>query len=121
FVAAEMTHRRAPKYPPFPRLIPIIVRSPDQQEGGEVFQTKAAAVRSAPERGKQGGRETGRGGPPGAAGGPRMRPYDYFRFAFPLQSGSPRELHELTREAWPTLHPPSGVEFTLDVDPFNMQ
>ena len=46
---------------------------------------------------------------------------DYFRFHFQLQSASPRELHELTREAWPTLHPPSGVEFTLDVDPFNMQ
>ena len=43
---------------------------------------------------------------------------DYFRFQ--LQSARPRELHELTREAWPTLHPPSGVEFTLDVDPFNM-
>ena len=121
FVAAEMVHRRAHNYPPFQRLIRIIVRSRNQQEAGDFSETMAAAFRSAQERRKQEGRQTAEVRLLGPAEAPVFRLKDYFRFHFQLQSASPRELHELTREAWPTLHPPSGVEFTLDVDPFNMQ
>src|SRR5262245_61251681 len=121
FVTAEMTHRRAHNYPPFQRLIRIIVRSRDQQEASEFAETMAAAFRAAQERRKKEGRQTAEVRLLGPAEAPVFRLKDYFRFHYQLQSASPRELHELTREAWPTLHPPSGVEFTLDVDPFNMQ
>src|SRR5262249_44937615 len=121
FVVAEMTHRRAHNYPPFQRLIRIIVRSRDQQEASDFAETMAAAFRAAQERRKKEGRQTAEVRLLGPAEAPVFRLKDYFRFHYQLQSASPRELHELTREAWPTLHPPSGVEFTLDVDPFNMQ
>ena len=44
----------------------------------------------------------------------------YYRFHFQLQSPSAGALHELVRAVMPSARPPSGVEFTLDVDPFNM-
>ena len=49
-----------------------------------------------------------------------LRLKDYFRFHYRLQSVSPRELHELIREVQPLLRSPSGVKFTLGVDPLNM-
>jgi primosomal protein N' (replication factor Y) len=44
----------------------------------------------------------------------------YFRYHFQLQSPSPGALHQVLREVLPPLRPPSGVEFALDVDPYNM-
>ncbi len=120
FVEAEMVHRKAHNYPPFQRLIRIIVRSRDQQVAGDFAETMAAAFHTAHERRRKEGRQTAEVRLLGPAEAPVFRLKDYFRFHFQLQSASPRELHELVREAWPALHPPSGVEYTLDVDPFNM-
>jgi primosomal protein N' len=44
----------------------------------------------------------------------------YYRYHFQLQSPSAATLHRLLRVVLPALRPPNGVEFTLDVDPFNM-
>jgi primosomal protein N' (replication factor Y) len=44
----------------------------------------------------------------------------YHRYHFQLQAPSPGLLHHLLRAVLPLLHPPTGVEYTLDVDPFNM-
>ena len=44
----------------------------------------------------------------------------YHRYHYQMQSLSARTLHELLRAVLPTLHAPTGVEFALDVDPFNM-
>jgi primosomal protein N' (replication factor Y) len=56
----------------------------------------------------------------GPAEAPVFRLKGYFRFHFQLQSASPGTLHQVLRAVLPTLKPPAGVEFTLDVDPFNM-
>ena len=56
----------------------------------------------------------------GPAEAPVFRLKDYFRFHYQLQSVSPAVLHQLIRQVLPTLRPPVGVEFTLDVDPYNM-
>jgi hypothetical protein len=37
-----------------------------------------------------------------------------------LQSPSPGALHQVLRAALPSLRTPSGIEFTIDVDPFQM-
>jgi hypothetical protein len=37
-----------------------------------------------------------------------------------LRSASAAALHQLLRRVLPTVRPPNGVEFTLDLDPFNM-
>ena len=44
----------------------------------------------------------------------------YHRFHFQLQSASAATLHQLLREVVPAVRVPSGVEFTIDVDPLNM-
>jgi primosomal protein N' (replication factor Y) len=49
-----------------------------------------------------------------------FRPKGYFRYHFQLQSPSAATLHQVLRAVLPTQRPPTGVEFTLDVDPVNM-
>ena len=121
FVAAEMVHRRQHNYPPFQRLVRIIVRSKEQQEAADFAETMGRAFHDALERRKTSGRQTAEVRLLGPAEAPVFRLKDYFRFHYQMQSVSPRELHELIREVQPLLRSPSGVEFTLDVDPFNMQ
>jgi primosomal protein N' (replication factor Y) len=118
FVAAEMAHRRQHNYPPYQRLARIIVRSRDQQAASafadqladafqRTLQTKATPT------------------PPevrvlGPAEAPVFRLKGHYRFHFQLQSSSPGTLHQLLRAVLPAQRTPAGVEFTLDVDPFNM-
>jgi len=70
--------------------------------------------------------EGGVGGQPpevrllGPAEAPVFRLKGYYRFHFQLQSSSPGMLHQVLRAVLPAQRPPAGVEFTLDVDPFNM-
>jgi len=92
FVAAEMVHRRAHNYPPFQRLIRIIVRSRDQQEAGDFSETMAARVPRRPERRKQEGRQTGRCAC-SAGGGAGVPAEGLLSLPLQLQSASPRELH----------------------------
>ena len=56
----------------------------------------------------------------GPAEAPVFRLKGYYRYHFQLQSPRPGTLHKLLREVMPALQPPTGVELTLDVDPFNM-
>ena len=56
----------------------------------------------------------------GPAEAPVFRLKGYFRYHFQLQSPSPATLHQVLRAVLPMQRPPTGVEFTLDVDPFNM-
>ena len=56
----------------------------------------------------------------GPAEAPVFRLKGYFRYHFQLQSASAGALHQVLRAVLPTLRPPSGVEFSLDVDPYQM-
>ena len=51
---------------------------------------------------------------------PVFRLKGYHRFHFQLTSPSAGALHRLLRAVVPTLRAPAGIEFTLDVDPFQM-
>jgi primosomal protein N' (replication factor Y) len=115
FVAAEMTHRRAHNYPPYQRLARIIVRSRDQQASSafadqlaDAFQRTLQALAAPDVRIL------------GPAEAPVFRLKGYYRFHFQLQSPSPGVLHQVLRAVLPAQRAPAGVEFTLDVDPFNM-
>jgi primosomal protein N' (replication factor Y) len=118
FVNGEMAHRRAHNYPPYQRLARVIVRSRDQEAAAAFSERLAAALQAvlaAPLEGT----------PPevrllGPAEAPVFRLKGYFRYHFQLQSPSPGTLHQVLRAVLPTLRPPAGVEFTLDIDPFNM-
>jgi primosomal protein N' (replication factor Y) (superfamily II helicase) len=56
----------------------------------------------------------------GPAEAPVFRLKGYYRFHFQLHSPSAGTLHQVLRAILPALRPPAGVEFTLDVDPFQM-
>jgi primosomal protein N' (replication factor Y) len=118
FVAAEMLQRQQHNYPPFQRLIRVIVRGKNMEETGEFSERLAGAFNQALARRASAAANIRLLGP---AEAPVFRLKDYFRYHFQLQSSSPGELHRLIREVWPTLRPPSGVEVALDVDPYNMQ
>ncbi len=118
FTAAELLHRRAHNYPPYQRLARVIVRGREQQAAGAFAERLAAAfheqLKAMAEKGPAEVRLLG------PAEAPVFRLKGYFRYHFQLQSPSPATLHQLLRAVLPTQRPPTGVEFTLDVDPFNM-
>jgi primosomal protein N' (replication factor Y) len=118
FVAAEMAHRRQHNYPPYQRLARIIVRSRDQQAASRFADQLADAF-------QQTLQTMAAQSPPevrvlGPAEAPVFRLKGYYRFHFQLQSPSPATLHQLLRAVLPAQRTPASVEFTLDVDPFNM-
>jgi primosomal protein N' (replication factor Y) len=134
FVTTELAHRRTHSYPPYERLVRLIVRSRVQQAGAEFAERMAAAFHLAMQ-----GLESAVGGGPSVGGGlqptpeqqaalrllgpaeaPVFRLKGYCRFHFQLQSSSAAALHHVLRSVLPAIRPPSGVEFTVDVDPLNM-
>ncbi|MFO0927055.1 MAG: primosomal protein N' [Gemmataceae bacterium] len=119
FVTGELKHRQAHQYPPYQRLARVIVRSREQEPGGqfadrlaEAFQTGLAALKE-----KEPAIEVRLLGP---AEAPVFRLKGHYRYHFQLQSPSPGALHRLLRAVMPAQHPPAGIEGPLDVDPFNM-
>ncbi len=119
FVEGELVHRKEHHYPPYQRLARLIIRSRDQEAAMAFSQTLAGAFRTALERQSQTANPSALRllGP---AEAPVFRLKGYYRFHFQLQSPSAAALHELLRTVLPSVHPPSGIEFTLDIDPFNM-
>jgi primosomal protein N' (replication factor Y) (superfamily II helicase) len=116
FVEGELSHRRAHNYPPYQRLARIIIRSRDQQAGGDFSERMAAAFQLA----LHALPEADRPRLLGPAEAPVFRLKGHFRYHFQLQSPSPAVLHKVLRAVLPTVHAPAGVEYTLDIDPFNM-
>ncbi|HTU21505.1 MAG TPA: primosomal protein N' [Gemmataceae bacterium] len=118
FVSAEMAHRRQHNYPPYQRLARIIVRSRDQQAASAFADQLADAFqRTLQTLFAQSPPEVRLLGP---AEAPVFRLKGYYRFHFQLQSPSAALLHQVLRDVLPAQRMPGGVEFTLDVDPFNM-
>jgi primosomal protein N' (replication factor Y) (superfamily II helicase) len=118
FVASELAHRRDHNYPPYQRLARIIVRSRDQQAASAFADQLADAFQRTL-------RTLGGELPPevrilGPAEAPVFRLKGYYRFHFQLQSPNAALLHQVLRAVLPLQKTPTGVEFTLDVDPFNM-
>jgi primosomal protein N' (replication factor Y) len=120
FVAGELAHRREHRYPPYQRLVRLVVRSRDRQAGGDFAELLAGAFHAAlgaltaPGQGEPAVRVLG------PAEAPVFRLKGYYRFHFQLQSPSAAALHQLLRRVLPSARPPAGVEFSVDVDPFHM-
>jgi primosomal protein N' (replication factor Y) len=116
FVASELAHRKAHLYPPYQRLARLIVRS-RSQEAASTFAEQLAAAFQKVLHAQTDGPKVRLLGP---AEAPVFRLKGYFRYHFQLQSGSPGALHQLLRGVLPTVRPPTDVELTLDIDPFQM-
>jgi primosomal protein N' (replication factor Y) len=118
FVAGELPHRRGHNYPPYQRMARVIVRSRDEDDASLFAERMAEAFNRT--------MQTLAATDPvevrilGPAEAPVFRLKGYYRFHFQLQSPSPGTLHQVLRGVLPSLRPPAGVEFTLDVDPFQM-
>jgi primosomal protein N' (replication factor Y) len=119
FAELELAHRKEHLYPPYQRLVRLIVRSQDEGAAQTFADTLAGAFREALKRPDR--------RPPspglrllGPAEAPVYRLNGYYRYHFQLQSASPRLLHEVLREVLSVARPPSSVEYQVDVDPFNM-
>jgi primosomal protein N' (replication factor Y) len=120
FAAAELEHRRGHNYPPYQRLVRLIVRSRKPEEAAGFADRLAGAFRLAIPR-----LQASSAAPTivrllGPAEAPVFRLKGYARFHFQLQSASSASLHHLLQAVVPSLRTPAGVEMTVDVDPLNM-
>jgi primosomal protein N' (replication factor Y) len=120
FVDREMEQRRLHSYPPYQRLVRLIVRSLDQEAAAQFAERLAGAFRAAldAEARRAGGANSIR--LLGPAEAPVFRLNGYYRFHFQLQSSSAAQLHRVLRDVVAVARPPAGVDFQIDVDPFNM-
>jgi primosomal protein N' (replication factor Y) len=117
FVKGELEHRQTHGYPPFQRLARLIIRSMAEETGREFADKVAEAFEKGVTQLEEGSPKIRLLGPAEAA---VFRLKGMYRFHFQLQCASPGTLHKLLRAVMPTLNPPSEVEMTLDIDPFNM-
>jgi primosomal protein N' (replication factor Y) len=118
FVTGELTHRLAHNYPPYHRLARVIIRGREQEACAAFAESLAAAFhRTHDTLSRTTPLEVRMLGP---AEAPIFRLKGYFRYHFQMQSASAGMLHQVLRAVLPTLRTPSGIEYTVDVDPFNM-
>jgi primosomal protein N' (replication factor Y) len=118
FARREQEFRHQHQYPPFQRLARLIVRS-EKENSARAFADHLAgafqhALRQLERKAKQAVRLLG------PAEAPVFRLNSYYRFHFQVQSASPAALHQVLREVLAVARAPHGVEFQVDVDPYNM-
>jgi primosomal protein N' (replication factor Y) len=125
FAERELAQRRLHSYPPYQRLVRMIVRSLDQEAAAAFAETLAGAFREALANEARRVASDGSGSPSairllGPAEAPVFRLNGYYRFHFQLQSPSAAALHRVLREVLAVVRPPANIETSVDVDPFNM-
>jgi primosomal protein N' (replication factor Y) len=120
FVELEMAARREHKYPPYQRLVRIIVRSRKEEEAGQFADHLAKTIEAVRKTLHPLNNQVNDLRILGPAEAPVFRLKGYFRYHLQLQSASAGLLHQLLRAVLPTLRVPGGVEYTVDVDPLNM-
>jgi primosomal protein N' (replication factor Y) len=92
----------------------LIVRSENEEAAGKFADELAAAFQEAIKRVSADVRLLG------PAECPVFKLKNYYRFHFQVQSPSSAALHDAIRTAIAIPKPVSGVEFQIDVDPYNM-
>lgn len=115
FAGQELAHRKEHRYPPFERLVRLIVRSQKEEPASKFADTLAAAFAEAIKRAQPNTLRL-----LGPAECPVFRLKSYYRFHFQVQSPDSGVLHSVLRDVLAIAKPPSNVEFQVDVDPFNM-
>lgn len=117
FADTELRHRKELGYPPFSRLVRILLR------GKEADVVRQEADRLAEAFRHQLLRLTSRKASVrilGPAETPVARLMGYYRYHFQVQSPSATAVHELLRLVWSDYKPVRGVEVSVDVDPYNL-
>jgi primosomal protein N' (replication factor Y) len=114
FAGQELAHRKEHRYPPYERMARLIVRSENEEAAGKFADELAAAFQEAIKRVSAEVRLLG------PAECPVFKLKNHYRFHFQIQSASSGALHDAIRTVLAIAKPPSGVEFQVDVDPYNM-
>jgi primosomal protein N' (replication factor Y) len=114
YAKLELGHRKQHNYPPYHRLARLIVRSEEEGKASEFADQLAGAFKQAVARQASPVRVLG------PAECPVFKLNNYYRFHFQLQAENSGRLHDLLREVLAVARPPHGVEFQVDVDPYNM-
>ncbi len=120
FVAGELANRWQHHYPPYQRLARLIIRSRDQNAAAAFAETLAKTFHEALHKFPAGPELPAEVRLLGPAEAPVFRLKNYYRFHFQLQSSSAAALHQVLRAVMQAVRPPTGVEFTVDIDPLNM-
>jgi primosomal protein N' (replication factor Y) len=115
FAEQELAHRKQHQYPPYHRLARLIVRSEKESAAAAFADQLAGAFKEAIRRHL---REPIR--LLGPAECPVFKLNNFYRFHFQVQSEQSGALHTVLREVLAVARPPHGVEFQVDVDPYNM-
>ncbi len=120
FAETELVHRKTHNYPPYQQLIRIIIRSLNE-DAARNFTTQIGNILrdrlSRPVYQRGDGTVIRILGPAEAI---IFRLNKYFRFHFQLQSNNADLTHQLIKESMLLSKPPNGVEYQIDVDPFNL-
>jgi primosomal protein N' (replication factor Y) len=109
FADQEMRFRRVFRYPPYTRMVQLLVRDEDRERAAEAARALARAIERSPRA--QGVRIAG----PAPAPFERLR--NQWRFQLLLRHPSARHLQELLDEALPEK---PGVDLVVDVDPYQL-
>ncbi len=138
FATMELGHRKEHRYPPFERMVRVIVRSESEADANQFAEQLSSAFKEAI---AQLGNPSKQAVPSthvaaslehpahndrapvrllGPAECPVFRLKNFYRFHFQLQSESSGMLHDVLRTVLAVAKPPSNIEFQVDVDPYNM-
>jgi primosomal protein N' (replication factor Y) len=123
FAKLELALRKQHGYPPYQRLARLIVRSADEAPAASFADQLAGAFKLAVAKQASPDRRVGEGPPVrvlGPAECPVFKLKNFYRFHFQLQSAQSGRLHEVLRDVLAVAKPPHGVEFQVDVDPYNL-
>lgn len=118
FVQQELAQRHEHNYPPYQRMARLIVRGKRQDVAERFAATLAEALANA--HGLQPVGLTDQLRILGPAECPVFRLKGMYRYHFQVQSSSHTMLHRVLHRVLDAVHVPSGVEFTVDVDPYDM-
>lgn len=120
FVRVEAQHRRDHGYPPYQRMARVIIRGQKEDEVqqfadhlGTVLQQAKGSIQPLANQ-KNDLRILG------PAEAPVYRLKGFYRFHLQIHSASSGLLHQLLRPIVQSMRVPGSVEFTVDVDPWNM-
>ncbi len=116
FTKGEMEQREVLGYPPYQRIIRIIIRAHDEKAADDYAARFAGACRLAHESTTP--KKTMRLLGPAVA--PVSRLNDYHRRHILILSADSRHLHAVARAALASCRPDGGAEIAIDVDPGSM-
>ena len=119
FAAAELPMRKMLSYPPFARMIRLVIRAPEEAAAKQFAAELAARLSAALAPGVS----EDAAAPPrvlGPAPAPFSKLRGMYRFQIQLQGPDGDALRRAVREATGPLKPPPDVQWIADVDPLDM-